>query len=196
MSIVIPDGFSNGHIRWVLSSDPQEMTTAIAFSSAPGTTPAEEAEIFNGAVSTGGLVTPSAVCDVYTYVGVRVERQTISGTIVSEVSQVIPGSMAGGCLPNNCAHLVDKLTNFGGRKQRGRMYFPPMYVLEGGIDHQGNMSTGSAADLTAAMELFRLAMVSAGIPPVLLHSSPADTPTLITGLRMQQQIATQRERMR
>lgn len=196
MTIHIPAGFSNGHIIYSLSSDPEEMTTAIGFSSAPGTTPEEEADIFAASLSTGGIVLAAVMCNQYTYKGVRVERMTSTGMLVTDAVRSTVGTMAGGCLPSNCAHLVDKITGNGGRQFRGRMFFPPLFVVETAIDHMGNMAASSAGDLTSTFEMWRLAMVAGGIPPVLFHSNPALTPTLITGFRFQQQIATQRERMR
>lgn len=196
MTIVIPEGFSNGHIRYSLSSDPEEMTTAIGFSSAPGTSGEEEAFLLINSLSDAGLIDPAVFMSVYTFLGVRVERQTETGTLVTEVDEPVVGTMAGAPLPNNCAHLIDKVTNAGGRAFRGRMFWPPCFVAETGIDHQGNMAVGSQNDLTLVFEAWRDAMVTNSIPAVLFHSNPALTPTLITSLRMQQQIATQRERMR
>lgn len=196
MTIHIPDGFSNGHLRFTLGGDPQEMTTAIGFSSAPGTTPEEEAELFRAAFSLTSLSSAGAICAAYTYAGVRVERQTSTGTIVTEENVGTAGTGSGNCLPSNCALLVDKVTSSGGRAFRGRMFFPPIYVAEDIVDHNGYINAGTVTTLQTTFNTWRAAMVSDGIPPVLFHSNEALTPTLITSLHFQPQIATQRERMR
>lgn len=196
MTIHIPSGYSNGHFRFVLAGDPQEMTTSIGFSSAPGETPEDEAAIFRAAMSASTLLNAGSILVDYTYTGVRVERMTDTGLIVSEINTPIVGTQAGGCLPNNCSFLMDKVTNSGGREFRGRMFWPPMFVNEANVDKNGFISSVSAASLTTSAQTWRAGMVSNGIPPVLFHSNPALTPTLITSFRFQQQIATQRERMR
>lgn len=196
VTINIPDGFSNGHIRFSLAGDTDEMTTAIGFSSAPGTTPEEEAVIFADSFADTTLASAGAICALYTYKGVRVERMTTTGSVVTEIDVTVVGTGSGTCLPSNCALLVDKVTASGGRAYRGRMFFPPIYASEDLVDHNGFINPTTAAVLQTTMTSFRTAMVTNGIPPVLFHSNVALTPTLITSLRMQSQIATQRERMR
>lgn len=196
MTTIIPVGFSNLHIRWRLSSDPQEMSSAIGFSSGPGRTVEQDAADLSNAMLTSGLSAAANFLSVYTFTGVTVERQTSTGILVASTESATVGTMAGSPLPNNCAHLIDKITNFGGRKQRGRMFWVPCYEPETGIDHQGNMATARQAIIDARFDTYLSSMAALDLDAVLLHSSPADTPTPIVALRLQQQIATQRERMR
>lgn len=63
----------------------------------------------------------------------------------------VRGLRAGSSLPANCAVLGKKLTAFGGRKNRGRMYLP-WTVVESHVDEMGGIDTGDIADNQAAFD--------------------------------------------
>jgi hypothetical protein len=90
--------------------------------------------------------------------------------------------------------LVRKVTARGGRAGRGRMFHP-------GVEEGGTLSGGlflqSVLDLLrAAFENFRNDLALAAVPMVLLHNSAELLPDTITGLDVQQLVATQRRRLR
>lgn len=196
MTIQIPEGFSNGHLRFSLSGDSQEMSTAVGFESLASASALVEAETFLATFKATSLGGAPAICSDYTFIGVRVERQTATGTIVTEANDVTTGTGGQACLPSNCSMLVDKVTGAGGRKFRGRMFFPPIYFDEAIVDHNGYVASGTVSILQDSFDDWLDNMITAEIAPFLLHSSSADAPTFLNGFRVQQQIATQRERMR
>lgn len=98
--------------------------------------------------------------------------------------------------PNNCATLVQKRTEAGGRRGRGRMFVPG--VAEGDTDAAGNLAsvartawqtqmTGLVTDVAALTNFTGL---------VLLHDTAPFDPNPITALTVAPKIATQRKRMR
>jgi len=109
------------------------------------------------------------------------------------------GNDGGSLLPPNSAVLVQKLTNLGGRKGRGRVYLPGISEIGGTLDSSGTFSSGEAGVITAAMNALLLDIgtgsASEGAPLVLLHSD-ATAPTLIVQFFCENKIATQRRRLR
>jgi hypothetical protein len=103
-----------------------------------------------------------------------------------------------GPLPQNCAMLVQRRTARGGRKGRGRMYFPFVYPTEVNISPTGVLGAVPFVAWQTAMTEFHAALVASGIPMVLLHSEAAGpiAPDPVTSLVAQQTIATQRTRLR
>jgi hypothetical protein len=113
------------------------------------------------------------------------------------------GTNVSGMLPPNCALLIKKQTNLGGRRGRGRCYFP-WVADEGSVNESGAVNTGSVATYTGAANDW-LTMMAAGdsiydpTPMVLLHDSsgagvePAPTP--VVSMVCDALIATQRRRL-
>lgn len=109
-------------------------------------------------------------------------------------------------LPQNCALLVDKLSDLGGRRGRGRMYVPGI-LGEGTVDSVGNIANPVVYEL--AFETFFAALQSnmegtanpgtVGLDMVILHHdqpTPGVPPTVVTNLHVQNVISTQRKRLR
>lgn len=112
------------------------------------------------------------------------ETVNLSGNIGS------PGIQPGTAL------LVKKLTLVGGRAGRGRLYFPGL--PEGDVESDGRIGVDYLAAAQSAFSAFRVAMNTALLTPVVLHSalSPLSTPTPITQFSVQPLAATQRRRLR
>lgn len=111
---------------------------------------------------------------------------------------VLADSQAGGkavnACPPNTAILVRKQTAAGGRKNRGRMYVPGTDELK--IDFKGQLTAAYVSDLQDAFTDYASALALADLPLVVLHTDPADTPTPITALLVDNFAATQRRRLR
>lgn len=92
------------------------------------------------------------------------------------------------------SQLIQKRTAFGGRRQRGRMFWPtpPSSVVDDGGVLLGSWVTAFQGDLDA----FLGNMSAIGLPLYLLHGDPSDLPTAITSLTLQSTLATQRRRQR
>lgn len=96
--------------------------------------------------------------------------------------------------PPNVAALVLKATLFGGRKNRGRMYWP-WATQETDVDEAGNWNPASVVNFQDAMSGFHAALDTEGFPMVILHGD-GSTPTPVSQLNVQGVIATQRRRVR
>ena len=105
------------------------------------------------------------------------------------------GTGSSGDVNPNCAMLIRKVTGFGGRMGRGRMYWP---VAEDQVGQAGVLKTSpdQVAAMNAAMADFLTDMVAADITPALLHNVASPAPYVITGFSTQPTTATQRRRLR
>lgn len=108
------------------------------------------------------------------------------------------GTSSADRLPQNCAGIISKRSAQGGRRNRGRMFWPSLQ--EGSVDNVGVMATPQLTILNnIAQSLYGLCEFgapfnSAGM--VILHSVPPATPTPVTQVNVQPVIGTQRRRLR
>ncbi len=111
------------------------------------------------------------------------------------------GGLSGVGLPNNTAYLVKKLTGLGGKTNQGRFFLPgvPASIVDAaGKIPQENLN-GVQGVVNAYFDAIN-APVNV-IRFVLLHGTratavPGGPPTTVNGLALQNQVATQRQRMR
>jgi hypothetical protein len=132
----------------------------------------------------------------YHFVGVEVAVGTDSGDDLGNYLVPLTGTDTSQPPPPNCCILVRKNTGSGGRKNRGRMFFPPHILTESSVDPSGNLT---GAFLTIAQGLFNswhTSLNTAGYIPLLKHSDAEDQSTIITSFGVQSLMATQRRRMR
>lgn len=106
------------------------------------------------------------------------------------------GTDAGTSVPPQVAILVKKLTDSGGRANRGRAYLPPVRATH--IDGDGNVDSDFAAGVVSNLNDWQTDIFAEDLTPVLLHgeSSPVVTPTPLTHLVCELRVATQRGRVR
>lgn len=96
--------------------------------------------------------------------------------------------------PSNC-YLVKKSTLTGGRKGKGRTYFPG--VAREGMDGAGLLVGDIVADPEPVTGFWNRLLNYLGLgDPYLLHTDPDDDPSQITAFTMDPRIATQRGRLR
>lgn len=130
---------------------------------------------------------------------VRVAMGTDGGGDLVYVKSVSDagGGGAMGTLPPNCAVLFHKTTARGGRRGRGRMYFP-WSVSETNVDEAGGITGSIVTAHTTAATNWRLALTAASCPLVLLHEegkTAVPPPDAVTGMVCDPRIATQRRRI-
>jgi len=118
---------------------------------------------------------------------------------VSTADHTVPGGQGSIIsLPPNVAVLVNKRTNIGGRRGRGRMFLP-FYVSTTDVDQGGTILTNRLDVITAAVTVFHDELANVGMPMVLLHSPGVSTikdPTPVTSLDVDTRVSTQRRRLR
>lgn len=195
MPLNIPDGFAEVTVLMSLTGDPEVMTVAYGVNYATGTNAQDLADSQDSAwaVSWGAMS-----FDNYTYLGVHVVLNTGGTLTEAEASTPTVGDTAGNPLPQNAAFLVKKVTGVAGRANRGRFYFPPIFYSEGAVSPVGMLDALSFAGLVALVDaLYTELTTDANVDElVVLHTDALATPTVITGFLPDQQIATQRRRLR
>lgn len=123
-----------------------------------------------------------------------------------------PGTQATTSFPPQVATLVRKVTGSGGRRGRGRMYFPG--VPETGVDDAGIISAAGVTAWNLALADFLGALSGNDLPMYLLHdpatiwtlvngqprrvpiSGPIPAPDVVSSLIVDPKVATQRRRLR
>lgn len=107
------------------------------------------------------------------------------------------GTASGPCVPPNTSVLIGKATDFGGRRGRGRMYFP--CVAEANVEDNGNLASGFMTATQTRFGDFFTELRSVSLSPYLLHSegnSSIPAPYELTGFVVASKVATQRRRLR
>jgi hypothetical protein len=197
MAQVIPIGFAN--VRWLFECAGlvDEMSTAMGVFADPAQTALQIAEGADSAYDTSNWGLAANRNDEWTYLGTEATLMTVSGPIIAVVSNVTPGTQTADAPPANCALLVSKITADGGRRNKGRMYWPPANLGEISINSAGFMGSTDRNSFQASFDGFIDDLETSGLSPHLFHSLPGSTvPTAITGFLLSSQIATQRRRMR
>ena len=103
------------------------------------------------------------------------------------------GSLGGSTLAPNTCYLVEKNTNLGGRKGRGRMFIPG--TVAASMTDTGALNTTRLNAMNAACSDFLGTLNAADLPAVLLHGD-ATAPTDIINMSTDPVLATQRRRLR
>lgn len=90
--------------------------------------------------------------------------------------------------------LVSKTTSFGGRKGRGRFYFPG--VAEADVASSGIITAARVTSITNLCNTFLSLIAAAGFQMVVLHQDDITPPRIVDTLTCSNQVATQRRRNR
>lgn len=143
---------------------------------------------------------PSMDTDV-TLVSIDITWGTDEENLIVSYPVNLDGGFGGSYLPQNCALHVKKITGFGGRKHKGRMFVPGM-LPENKVDNVGNIDGAYADALQGLFVTFKadLEAVSAGVESqclmVLFHNTVAPIKDEIEFLQVDGVISTQRRRLR
>jgi len=190
----VPIGYVDVWMRYLQAGDPEPMYTSLGFEiEEPPFTQANALALSNflndclGPVISGDVNWTGSLCKV----------GSDGGDLIYEVSTFDPGGVASAPLPNNCAVLVRKRTEIGGKRGRGRMFIPG--VSREGVDGAGMLNTGTKNAWSAATALIFNANGTANTnvgQPVLFHQTPPYEPSVIVSLSVHPKISTQRRRMR
>lgn len=196
MSVQVPVGGSQAVMRWSVAGDPEFMHVVLGIMdlTAP-VDPEDVAARFTLALS-GSLINAAAnMANAYSSTTSLVSTRLASGWVQVETGTSTAGTRSVVELPNNCACLVRKNTGFGGRQNRGRMYFPPFMIDSSTVTPSGVIGATDVSNFqTRITDLFD-ELAANSLQPVLWHENGA-AGTPITSFVVQSRIATQRTRMR
>lgn len=196
MAVVIPPGFAEVGIEMRNSADPDPWYCTFGVDrSASVTGPIGDAQLIYGYwmdTFGGNLHTSTTISGVRMRVG-----QDGGDPLIVFFAGSETGDSTASMLPQNCALLVTKTTNLGGRKGKGRFYVPNILV-EGSVSQTGFIDSSAFTAMQTISTQFFEALESFTLPMVLLHNeyTPQPEPTLVTSLVPSDLIATQRRRLR
>jgi len=196
MGVFIPEDFAQVDFMTLTEGDPEEMIWSLGFNVGSAADQDGLATAASDAWNDNIAGLTSTVVDL---VNVHVKYGPPDTGRVIEDSTSHAGTDGGSLLPPNSAVLVTKLTALGGRKGRGRSYLPGISEISGSLDSTGAFSGTAAANIQASYQSLiddLQGHVNGPYTAVLLHSDEAMTPTVLTGVRCEPKIATQRRRLR
>jgi len=190
--------YANAHFRFLRSGDSEPMITSLGFEWDTTTDPQDVTDDLSA--SWAGSTIQEITTQWTTFAGVQVvfgtadpqEPLTFESSVGSD-----NGDAGEQVCPPNTALLVKKLTARGGRKGRGRFYYPD--VQEAAVDASGTIDSSSLAGYQTRWNdwMSDIVGVDGVVLPVLLHSESSDgSPDEILSTPVQAKVATQRRRLR
>jgi len=132
----------------------------------------------------------------WSFLGVQVTEMTDTGELSGQYMNTVTGTSALPALPPNCAVLINKSTAAGGRRNRGRMFVPPVFPSEGNFSAAGQINSTQLAQLQTWWDGLYGDLNALGLGMVVLHQNPPYTPTIVGSLEVNALLATQRRRLR
>ena len=189
-------GFADCSIEFTYAGFPRKSYVTL------GVNPSDTDPLLVGTDVAEAMATTGSALDIIdsqvTMTGVYVAMGTDGG---EDLHGFVPRSDAGRASgvgsPNNCAFLVHKRTARGGRRGRGRIYWP-WSVQESNVDENGVILAANVTLVQGKMNTFLTALNTNGTPMVLLHSpgmTAEGPPNDVTSLQADGIIGTQRRRL-
>lgn len=105
----------------------------------------------------------------------------------------LPGLQVASAITPGVSVMAEKVTALGGRKGRGRMFWPG--ASDTAFDDNGALTGANVTAWNASLANFLGDLTTIGLPMVLLHGD-ATTPTPVTALTVDGRAASQRRRQR
>jgi len=116
---------------------------------------------------------------------------------VYDMPAAAAGTTALSQLPPNCAVLVHKRTQRGGRRGRGRIFLP-WFGGETKVNDNGTLDSAELVAMNTCVNAFYTDLSARGVPMFLLHQpglSAPGLPTAVTSLAVDPVISSQRRRL-
>lgn len=198
MGVLIPVGYGEGVWIFRAPGGTKNVTMTMGFHNGTVSTVSTVAGDLYDAVNSGvddNLCMAASMVTGWQLLGTDFTYMDDTGPFIGSYRATTTGTKSGSPLPTNCAFLASKGTATGGRKGRGRWFVPPFVLGESGVDGNGIIDSGALAVVQGYLDAFLAQCDTLSLEPVLLHSA-AGTPSPITALTFQAQLATQRRRMR
>lgn len=182
--MTIPSGYAQALIGYTGNNAPTGAANVFGLELLDSMlTPTDVAEIVR---STWASTIMTELTDDVTMSAVRVKFGPDStGPFVETAASTVGGNTTTSLSPNT-AYLATKVTPVGGRRGRGRLYFPG--VADTAANDSGVISAGYIALLQPLLDNILSGLTTAGCPMVVLHS-PATTWVLVNGQPRRQPVA-------
>ncbi len=198
MGIRVPAGFAEIIYRFTIAGDAEEMLTSWGIGNELNQNwTADHASQLADVYGTTMRTRQSGDC-VFRGVYLRAGPDNEGPQFTADRN--LPGTGTGVSLPPNNAALLQKRSNVGGRRNRGRNYIPGVPVAD--VNQAGVWGTGKQAVWqTAASNWLAETAARAFVSEVVIfHTTAAGVPglppTVVESITVPTKIATQRRRMR
>lgn len=204
MTKVIPPGYADCSMKFTLGTFPRSAYCTFGVKTNypdPQDTATHIKNAFNVALSWKDMLDNNA-----SLTEIKVTQGVVDGApLIGLYSVPVPGGAGHLSCPVNCAVLVTKVTNFGGRTGKGRMYAP--WVLEESeVDEAGVITPIGLTQYSGRFANFFDNLVTELVPMYLLHDDemkgpdgevldPIPDPYQVKTLAVSPIIGTQRRRL-
>jgi len=198
MTITIPEGYGIARHLIQQNGKAAPYVVTMGFSQTTGASPTPELaaqEIFEAWTTDEGPLLQSIFGSVWTYQGVDVTMMGDTGPIGGSWAASWQGATTIQGVPPNCCVLVQKRTARGGRKGRGRNFWPVIWVPEADVTALGELGDVMRGDLQNRFNVALTLQNQTNFPAALLHSD-GTTPNQVNSLTVSGLLATQRRRLR
>lgn len=192
---LIPIGFIEATAKFTIANSPNTAQVVTGHENVGSLSAAAAAQVLYEDIWGAATGFRSVMTNEITLTQVEVRSKIDAGDpTVAAFSGTLLGLQGGVAVPAQVTYLVQKISGFAGRRNRGRMYIPgaPETTV-----NSGGFLTGTQTGLlaTAAANFFT-ACNTEGLPLVILHTEPPDTATDVVLLAASNKVATQRRRVR
>lgn len=196
----VPEGVYNATFLFQTNASPRVLTTACGFIKTDLSTPTASEmalELYGVCTDEDNPMDNAEMIDDFFFLGVQVALGTPTGDILGQYLFTTQGTLSDSSPPSNCALIVAKNTTLGGRRNRGRFFWPMTMVNEGAIDAAGAINPAIIDNWQALFDHWLMDLETADIAPVLIHQTGDTTETpLISSFTVSPLLGTQRRRMR
>jgi hypothetical protein len=194
--VIIPAGAAQINYVFGGIAAPTGAEITIGFDGVAGVpyTPTQLAELAEDSWTTN--LRPRTVDDV-TLETIRVKFGPNETGPSTELAVNLAGSVSANTAAPNTSYLIHKNTALGGRRGRGRMYYPGVNEIE--VDEGGTVLAAVVTAWNTALAAYLTQMEAGGGDVVVLHAagiSSVPVPTPILSLSVDNRVATQRRRLR
>lgn len=191
---MIPEGYAQVTLGWTGGSLPTGAANVFGVETSDPTTPLAIATAVRQAILDVGLL--GNLSSSVAQSSIRVKQGPTDIGPSGDFPGAGTGGSAGQIGASQLGVLVQKVTAFGGRSGKGRLYIPG--AVETGIDVDGSLTPAYQTTLQTVFANFRQELIDAGFPMVVFHrpGSPLTEPTPVTSMSVQDRPGTQRRRNR
>ncbi len=190
MSARVPSGFFETTMHFQLPFSDGDIVTSLGWDGADAAAPPNFSDVNDALEDLMGNI--SVGC---TWVSTTFNLGSgATDNPVHEEPAGLAGLSSGTPAPANVALLVQKRTALGGRRERGRNYFPGLTASA--IDNASHVVSATLTGLQTNWDSMVTDMAALTYTPVLFHQTAPFTPTPVVSFEVQPLLATQRTRMR
>jgi hypothetical protein len=195
----IPPGFANAHYRFAFAGSSHQFSFAIAYAATDVIDPLTDVVDLSVAFSDAAGYGMGSVYNAWTFHGVHLIVGQDGPDLVGDFDPALPGTGGSGTFnPPNTSMLVKKTTLLVGKKYRGRAYVPLISLVEADVDNVGMIDSTVRGVIQGGWNDF-ITKIGTDVANferfVLLHEG-LTAPTTIETWTVENQVATQRRRLR